>query len=150
MSTVLRLQFILSSIGVLPGNPKLLCTNQQCTYQWKFRMYLGGDQWKFRMYLCGDQWKFGMYLGGVYIPWVYLHARWSYLRQFRSLLLCSLAVERCWLPLLNQTKIKSSKKQLWLGQKQQQKKWYILTFILTSILLTSLQYMPNVFTVVVL
>ena len=38
--------------------------------------------------------------GGVYIPCIYSHARWSYRRRFRSLLLCPLSVERYCIPLL--------------------------------------------------
>ena len=36
----------------------------------------------------------GCTFGGVYIPCIYPHARWSYRRRFRSLLLCPLSVER--------------------------------------------------------
>ena len=32
---------------------------------------------------------------GVYVPCIYSHARWSYRRWFRSLLLCPLPVEGC-------------------------------------------------------
>ena len=38
--------------------------------------------------------------GWVYIPCIYLHARWSYRRRFRALLLCPLSVERYYFPLL--------------------------------------------------
>ena len=41
-----------------------------------------------------------MHLGRVYVPCVYLHARWSYRWRFRPLLLCPLSVERYYLPLL--------------------------------------------------
>ena len=37
--------------------------------------------------------------GGVYVPCIYSHARWSYRRRFRSLLLCPLSVERYYFPL---------------------------------------------------
>ena len=37
--------------------------------------------------------------GGVYVPCIYSHAKWSYGRQFRSLLLCPLSVERYQFPL---------------------------------------------------
>ena len=40
-----------------------------------------------------------MYRGGVYIPSTYSHARWSYRRRFRFLLLCPLSMERCYFPL---------------------------------------------------
>ena len=40
-----------------------------------------------------------MYFDGVYIPCIYSHARWSYRRRFRSLLLCPLSVERYYFPL---------------------------------------------------
>ena len=35
----------------------------------------------------------GRTFGGVYIPCIYSHARWSHRRRFRSLLLCPLSVE---------------------------------------------------------
>ena len=41
----------------------------------------------------------GRTFGGVYVPCIYSHARWSYRRRFRSLLLCPLSVERCYFPL---------------------------------------------------
>ena len=37
---------------------------------------------------------------GCYIPCVYLHARWSYCRWFRFLLLCPSSVKCCYFPLL--------------------------------------------------
>ena len=43
--------------------------------------------------------------GGVYIPWIYSHARWSYRRRFRSLLLCPLSVGHYHFPLLMKTVI---------------------------------------------
>ena len=36
---------------------------------------------------------------GVNIPCIYSHARWSYRRRFRSLLLCPLSAERYYFPL---------------------------------------------------
>ena len=42
----------------------------------------------------------GCIFGGVYTPCIYWHARWSYRRRFRSLLLCPLSVERYYFPLL--------------------------------------------------
>ena len=36
--------------------------------------------------------------GRVYVPCSYSHARWSYLRRFRSLLLCPLSVESYYFP----------------------------------------------------
>ena len=41
----------------------------------------------------------GCTFGGVYIPCIYSHARWSYRRRFTSLLLCPLSVERYYFPL---------------------------------------------------
>ena len=41
----------------------------------------------------------GCTFGGVYIPCIYSHTRWSYRRLFRSLLLCPLSVERYYFPL---------------------------------------------------
>ena len=38
-------------------------------------------------------------LGGVYIPCIYSHARWSYRKRLRSLLLCPLSVELYYFPL---------------------------------------------------
>ena len=38
--------------------------------------------------------------GGVYVAWIYLHARWSYPRQFRSVSLCPLSVEHYYFPSL--------------------------------------------------
>ena len=38
----------------------------------------------------------GCTFGGVYIPCIYSHARWSYRRRFRWLLLCPLSVDRCY------------------------------------------------------
>ena len=37
--------------------------------------------------------------GGIYIPCIYSYARWSYHRQFRSLLLCLLSVKCYYFPL---------------------------------------------------
>ena len=42
--------------------------------------------------------------GGVYVRCIYSHARWSYRRGIRRLLLFPLLVERCSLPLWNQVK----------------------------------------------
>ena len=41
--------------------------------------------------------------GGVFIPCIYSHARWSYRRRFRSLRLCPLSVERYYFPLFGDT-----------------------------------------------
>ena len=43
--------------------------------------------------------------GGVYIPCIYSHARWSYRRRFSSLLLCPLSVERYYSPLFVETSV---------------------------------------------
>ena len=40
-----------------------------------------------------------LYIGVQYIPCIYLHARWSYRKRFRSLLLCPLSRGHCELPL---------------------------------------------------
>ena len=42
----------------------------------------------------------GCTFGVVYIPCIYSHARWSYRRRFKSLLLCPLSVERYYFPSL--------------------------------------------------
>ena len=41
----------------------------------------------------------GCTVGGDYVPGIYSHARWSYRRRFRSLMLCPLSVERYYIPL---------------------------------------------------
>ena len=41
----------------------------------------------------------GRTFGGVYMPCIYSHARWTYRRRFRSLLLCPLSVQRYYFPL---------------------------------------------------
>ena len=46
------------------------------------------------IYATGGILFWGCTFGGVYIPCIYLHARWSYHRQFRYLLLCPLSVKR--------------------------------------------------------
>ena len=44
------------------------------------------------IYYCGHPF-WGCTFGGVYTPYIYSHASWSYCRRFRSLLLCPLSVE---------------------------------------------------------
>ena len=55
---------------------------------------------KWRVYMpLGGILFWGWTFGGVYIPCIYSHARWSYLRRFRSLLLCPLSFARYYFPL---------------------------------------------------
>ena len=46
------------------------------------------------LYATGGILSWGCTFGEVYTPCTYSHARWSYRRQFRSLLLCPLSVKR--------------------------------------------------------
>ena len=53
----------------------------------------------------------GCIFGGVYIPSIYSHARWSYRRRFRSLLSRPLSVERYYFPLFVDLKTKFNKQK---------------------------------------
>ena len=41
----------------------------------------------------------GWTFGGVYVPCIYSHARWSYYRRFRSVVVCPLSVKCYYFPL---------------------------------------------------
>ena len=66
------------------------------------------QKWRVRICHWGHPFFGGCTFGGVYIPCIYSHARWSYRRRFRSLL-CPLFVERYHFPLfVDSTQVSSN------------------------------------------
>ena len=63
------------------------------------------------VYATGGVLVWGCTCGGVYIPRIYLHARWSYRRQFRPLLLRPLSVKHYYFPLFADLRNKSKQKK---------------------------------------
>ena len=81
-------------------------TRRMPNWKWQLNFWLA-DASNFAGLERQNAWLFRKYftnfipqctLGGVYVSCIYSHARWSYHRRFRSLLLCPLSVELSYFP----------------------------------------------------